>query len=159
MAAPTHTAKTAPSGKMLEEGFPCSLMFARFPNIALWPKGFTPPGADGGDAIDITTQVNVRVKTKAARTLYMSPDLKLTVAFDPKTLYQCTNSMINQEGSCTFYWPDGSYLDFYGYLQKFEPKELKEGEHPEADVTVVMTNWDPVNKIEVEPVFTEVTGT
>ncbi len=79
-------------------------------------------------------------------------------AYDP-VVYTDILALINAPGGVTVHFPDGSTLDFYGYIKKFEPAALKEGEQPEATVTIVPTNYDPANHVEASPVLTSVTGT
>lgn len=159
MAAPATTARNTPSGIKLKEGQGAQLMFARRPTIGLWPVTIKPPGIDGGDAVEQTTQLNTGYETKAARILKTLTDSTMTCAYDPKTYSDIVEYLINAEGACTLHFPDGSTLDWYGYLQKFEPEELQKGEQPRAQVTIVATNFDPVNKTEAAPVLTEVAGT
>lgn len=159
MAAPTPTARQTPSGRMLKDGYRTTITFSRDPDVSFWEKTVTPPGLDGGDAIDITTMHNNDVRTKAPRSLFDLTDGSATVAYDPDCINQILNNLLNQPGSCTVTKSDGSTLAFYGYLQKFEPQELTEGEHPEAEITVVCTNVDPATGGEELPVLTSVSGT
>lgn len=158
MANPATTIRLAPAGKMLEDGFSTKIAFNRDPDVSLWEKTVQPPGVDGGDAIEISTMHNTVWRTMAARSLKTLTDSTLTAAYDP-VVYNQVVQLINAEGSVTCHFPDGSKLDFFGYLKSFEPQDHAEGEHPEASVTIVCTNYDPVNRVEAGPVMTEVAGT
>lgn len=158
MAAPSTTTRVAPNGVKLDDGFSTTIAFALDPDIAFFEKSVQPPGIDGGDAIETTTMHNTAWRTMSSRQLKTLTEISTTVAYDP-AVYTQILSLINQEGSITIEFPDGSTLDFYGYLKSFEPSELQEGEQPEASISIVPTNWDPVNCVEAAPVLTSATGT
>lgn len=158
MAAPALTARVFPAGIKMDDGFPTTIAFARDPDVSLWEKTVKPPGIDGGDPVDTNTMHNVAWRTKSPRKLKTMTESTITAAYDPKVITQIVE-LVNMEGSITVHYPDGSTLSFYGYLQKFEPSDMKEGEQPEASVTIVTTNQDPVTGSEEPPVLVEVSGT
>lgn len=147
------TARTDPVGTALEDGFSSKIAFAADPDISFWEITVTPPGIDGGDAIDQTTMFNTAWRTKAARSLKELTDASLTCAYDPSVIDQIF-ALVNVEGLVTVHFPDTSTLDFYGYLRSFTPGELAEGERPEADVVIVCTNYNTVTGAEVAPDYT-----
>ena len=159
MAAPATTVRAAPTGRYLDDGFSTKIAFARDSNIELWEQTVTPPGIDGGDAIEIVTMHNVTWRTMRARSLKTLMESSFEALYDPVVYNSILNNLINQEGAITCHFPDGSKIDFYGFLQKFEPGELSEGEPPTATVTIVPTNFDLTNNVEAGPVLTEVAGT
>lgn len=159
MAAPVTTARVTPVGIMLKEGHPVQYAFARAPNVGFWEKVTKPPGVDGGAPIEQTTSFNVLWETQRARALKKITDGSTQVAYDPAVLTTIINTLVNAEGSITCRFPDGTTVDFFGFLQKFEPQAMKPGEQPMADVNIVCTNWDPVNRVEQGPVITSVAGT
>lgn len=157
MGAPTPTARVTPAGRMLENGYQSLLTFEANPNIALWEKGVQPPGVDGGEKIDVTTMWNTSVRTFAPQALGEITDGSMTCAYDPR-VYPQIIALRNVRTTITVTFPNGDNLAFYGYLQKFEPGELKDGEFPEATVTIVSTNRDS-SGVEQAPVLTELFGT
>lgn len=159
MAAPSTTTRQTPGGIALERGFPCTIAFERDPDVSFWEKNITPPALDGGDAIETQTMHNLVYRTKAPRGLITVDDISLTVAYDPDVYNQIKNNLINRNGSITLEWADGTTCSFWGYLQKFEPGEMNEEDQPEADITIVVTNWDHNNNVEAGPVWTSVAGT
>jgi len=159
MAAPASTVRVTPVGIKLDDGFSTKIAFARDSNVSFWEKSVSPPGLDGGEAIETTTMHNLIYRTMASRALVTLTESSLTVAYDPNVYNDILTNLINQEGSITVHFPDSSKLDFYGYLRTFEPSELSEGEQPEATVTITPTNFDPVNRVEAAPVLTSVAGT
>ncbi len=158
MADPTTTARETPSGIPIKEGFSSKIAFALDPDISLWEKSVTPPSLDGGEPVPSTTMHNALYRTQRARTLVTIGNISGKCEYDPAVWDQIM-SIINVEGSITVEWRDGSTLDLFGYLQKFEFSELTEGGEAEATYTIVVTNWDPVNNLEVGPNLTSVAGT
>lgn len=158
MANPATTVRLAPVGRLLKDGHPTKVAFARDPDISLWELTVKPPGVSGGDPINITTMHNVIWETKASQALQALTDGSLTFAYDP-VVYNQILGLVNQEGSVTVRYSDGSTLDFFGYLGMFDPNEISRGTMPTASGTLVTTNLDPVNEVEAGPVLTSVAGT
>ena len=159
MSVPTITARGTPGGTMLREGFPALITFTRNPTIQFQEKEITPPDFDGGDMIDQTTMFNTRYSTGAPQTLIDVGEISVTAAYDPACIAQIISDLLNQEGSCNIRWRDGSTLSLYAYIGKFELKDLQRGEQPEIDLTIYVTNVDPVAHVEQGPVITSVAGT
>lgn len=158
MTAPSLSTRGTPAGIKLKDGFSTKISFSANLTIEFWEKSVTPPGLDGGDAIEQTTMFNATYRTFAARQLKTMTEVKVKAAYNPK-LYTSILALINVETSVTVHFPDGSTLVFYGFLKEFMPGELKEGEQPEADITVVCTNADPTTGAETAAVYTDVVGT
>jgi len=158
MAAPANTVRGTPAGIKLKDGFPTTIAFAANSTVSFWEKEVTPPGLDGGEKVPQSTMLNTALRTFASRGLYELSDVSVKAAYDPN-VYNQIISLINTEGSITIKWKDGSTIDFFGYLQKFTPDNVVDGTQPEASITIVCTNWDPVNKVEAAPVLTSVSGT
>lgn len=158
MAAPTATPRPAPTGIPLDKGYQVLITIAADTDICFWEKTITPPSLDGGDPLDITTQHNTAYKTKAPRALVEVGETQVKVLYDP-ALYTAIKAVINVRTTITVEFPDGSTLAFYGYVKAFEPDEMSEENPCEATVTIVCTNYDPVNHVEAAPVLTSVAGT
>lgn len=158
MAAPVATVRQTPAGIKLKDGYQALITFAADPDVSLWEKTVTPPGIDGGDAIEQTTMHNDEWRTMAPRALKTLTESSFMAAYDPACFTQL-NNLINVETTVTVTFSDGSTLAFYGYLRSFEPAELTEGEQPEATCNLTPTNFDPVNKVEAGPTVTSVAGT
>jgi hypothetical protein len=148
------TPRSTPTGTALEDGYSTKIAFAADPDVGFWEKTVTPPGIDGGDAIEQTTMHNSTWRTFAARSLATLTDVSVTAAYDP-AVYPQIVALINVEGLITLHFPDGSTLDFYGFLKEFTPGEHSEGDQPEADITIICTNRNPTSGAEVGPVFTD----
>jgi hypothetical protein len=158
MTAPAPTVRGTPLGIKLPDGYQALVTFAVDTDISLWEKEVTPPGIDGGEPIDTTTMHNTVWRTTGPRSLSTLTPMTFTAAYDPD-VYDEILAIRNVETTVTVTFADGSTLAFYGYLQKFDPGPLAEGTPPEATVTVVPTNYDPVAHTEEGPIMTEVSGT
>jgi len=158
MATPTTTARVEPTGIKMKEGFPTVYAFARKPGINLWEITTKPPGVTNGEPIDNTTQHNTTWRTRRSRKLIDGTDHTFKFAYDP-AVYPELVQLVGQEGAVTEHFPDGSTLDYYGYLSQVEFDELEEGKMPTGTGTIVATNFDPVNRVEQGPVLTSVAGT
>lgn len=159
MAAPASTVRQTPAGRHLDDGYSTKVAFARDPNVEFWEKTVKPPGLDGGEAINITTMHNVTYRTFVSRSLITMTNMNTVAAYDPFVYTSIVNNLINQEGSVTCHFPDGSKIDFFGFLMSFEPSEHSEGEFPEATIEIVPTNLDPAARTEQSHVLTSVSGT
>ncbi len=159
MAAPATTVRATPTGIKLDEGFSTKIAFSRLAAASFWEKTVQPPGVDNGEPVDITTMHNIAWRTRNPRVLKDLTPHTTKAAYDPNFYNQIVNTLVGAKGSVTVRFPDGSTLDYYGYLQKFEPDQIEEGKQPEATLTIVPTNWDYVNNVEAAPVLTSVSGT
>jgi len=147
----TTTARSAPVGAKIDDGFSTLFAFAADPDIALWEKNVKPPGIDGGDPIDITTMHNTDWRTFAPPQLKTLTPMNVTCAYDP-AVYDQIAAILATVGWITCHFADGSTLDFVGYLKSFEPNDISEGEQPTASVVIQPTNI--LAGVEEEPVYT-----
>jgi len=122
--------------------------------LFLDPTSITPPGLDGGDAIDTTTHSNTAYRTKHQRSLKEITDGSCTVVYDPDA-WASIVAAINDNVLITFTFPDGSSVSVYGYLKSFIPNEYVEGEQATAECVIVVTNWNHNTGAEYGPVYVE----
>lgn len=135
----------------------------------------TPPSSTLGDAIDITSMENSRVRVKASKRLIDHGDLTMSGYYSPE-LYTTflgmlgVNQMIDvqfpRQGLYGIYDDDddgtaqplpGGVQDvatetfqvatFWGMLLAFEPQQHEEGSPPEANLTITISN---INEAGVE---------
>jgi hypothetical protein len=160
-AAPPTTARSDPSSATvikLLDGFSSTIGCAANTALKFWEITPKPPGIDGGDKINTTTMLNTAWRTFVPRHLKTLTTMTIQAAYDPDVFNQIY-AVINTTTGWTFHFPDGSTLDFWGALTKFEPGEMKEGEMPVATITIEPGNYDNVNRVEAAPVLTSVSGT
>lgn len=158
MAAPVATPRGTPTGIMLKDGFSTKVTFASNPTIEFWEKKVTPPGLDGGAAVEQTTMHNVTYRTMAPRTLKTMTEMTLVASYDP-SLYTSILALINKRTTVTVTFPDGSTVAFFGFLMHFKPASNEEGKQPEAEIAIMPTNADPVTGAEQAAVIVSVPGT
>jgi hypothetical protein len=159
MAAPVATVRGTPAGIKLRDGFRTHITFSIDPTLELWEKNVTPPGIEGGDAIDQTTMHNIFRRTKAPRQLYEVSDSSMTCAYDP-ACYDAIRDMVNVPQTITCTFSDGSTFADYGWLRSFLPTEHVEGEQPEAEVVIIFSGEDHNNEwVEASPITVLVAGT
>jgi hypothetical protein len=158
MANPVVTPKGTPVGFKLGDGYQTLITMQLKPNIQLWEVTVKPGGFDGGEKVDTTTMHNLKWRTMAPRHLYTLTDMSTTCAYDPDFIPDLL-SVLNVQQAITTYFPDNSAIAFFGFLQKAEFQDNKEGAMPLADVVFTPTNWDYVNGVEAGPVFVPAAGT
>lgn len=132
----------------IDDGFRTIISLPAF-GLTLWEKEVTPPGLDGGGPVDTTTMRNINLRTKNPKHLYTMTDMKVKAAYDP-LYYDAAVLSINVNQLIIVIFPNLGQLAFWGYLDKFDPDPLKEGEQPTANVTIVCTNQD-TNGVEMTP--------
>jgi len=157
-SSPTPTARTTPTGNILEHGYQTLITIAADADIDFWEKTVTPPGVEGGDAIDITTMHNSNVITKDAQALYEWTDSTSVVAYD-RAVYTQIVAVVNVNSTITWTFPDGGTVAAYGFLKSFIPSDMSRDSQPEATVTFVVTNVDPSDGTEQLPAVTASVGT
>jgi hypothetical protein len=158
MAAPTPTARGTPGGRLMPEGFKSKVTLGRFPTISLYERDVKPPAIDGGEPINTTTQFNTRRRTFSPTALIQGSPCTAACGYDPDAI-SVILAALNAPDTITVLFPDGSTYCFYGWLQKFEPTDLKEKEFPIANITFFESDYDYVNFVEAGPVFTAAAGT
>ena len=115
-------------------------------------KTVTPPGYDAGGPIDTTSMRNTRFRTRYPKALITLTDMTLTVEYAVEALEEIFG-LLGDNNLITVFYPDGSEESFYGYLDKFQPQEMREGEQPLATITIVPTNVHPTFDTEEAPIF------
>ena len=141
----------------IDDGHPTTIAFGSQssgtgPGITFWEKEVTPPGMDAGGENDITTMRNTLYRTKAPKQLITMTEMTLVASYDA-VFYDDIVDMIKENQLITITFPDTSTLAFYGWLDKFVPGNVVEGEQPTASVTIVPSNQDAAGD-EIAPDYT-----
>lgn len=152
MAAPTPTVRLAPDGFMLRDGHPTKFTMSLLPDIELWETDVQPPGIDMGEFIDISTQHNLNYRTMAAPGLTTLTPHTVVFGYDP-SIYTNLITIIGIDQTFTITFPSGQTLAYYGAVQSAEFAPLVENEMPTVTLTIIPTNFDPVNCVEAGPVL------
>lgn len=153
MANPTKTTRTTPSGTRMDDGYQSLIAFEGNAGILFWEKSITPPGLDGGEAIPTTTMHNSMWRTFAPMQLITSTEVTVRAAWDVD-LYDEILSILNVEKSITVDFPTANrFYIFYGWLRSFVPGDMVEGAQPEATISIFVSNFDPINQLEVGPII------
>lgn len=135
----------------LTDGHPTLLTFSEDSTVLFRVKEMTPPGIDGGGSIDVTTMSNETWRTFMPKALKTLTESSLTVQYDP-AIYDDILTMLQVNQSITVTFPDESTLVFWGWVDKFAPERLVEGEMPTATITIVPSNRND-SDVETAPVY------
>lgn len=126
---------------ILTEGFSTIVTFSLNGSPGFAEKTVQPPGLDSGGPNDTTTMRNTRWRTMQPKKLVTATPIKGKAAY-ATSVYTALISMLGQNQQITVTFSDLTKVTIWGYLDKFEPQEVKEGSQPEADFTVQPTNQD-----------------
>jgi hypothetical protein len=121
--------------------------------IYLCEKRLKPFGIDGGGPNDTTCMRNIQWRTRQPKKLLTLTDMSLTVSYDPYIL-EFIVGFIQVNQPLFLFWPDGSQIKFWGWVDGFEPAEVTEGAQPEAEMKVCPSNFDDDNNVEFAPEYT-----
>ncbi len=159
MGAPTPTARQTPTGGVAQrEGFHAHITLGNAPSIAFWEKDAQPPGVEGGEPIDQTTQFNTAVRTRFPRVLHDFDPINVNAAYSP-VVYSDIVAQINVNQVITVSFPDTMTICFWGYLRSFKPAALAEGQQPMCSIVIVPTNLDNSYVEQVPVLSTAIPGT
>jgi len=142
----------------MDDGFSTIITLENLPTAKLYEKEVTPPGITSGGPIETTTMRTVTWRTNAPRQLKSLSPVSATVAFAADVIPQMIAQVgINQLITVTF--PDGSTIQFYGWVEEFTPAAFTEGEQPTATLTVQPSLVHPTTGATTDPVFDPQTST
>ncbi len=145
------------SATRLDDGFSTIITLENLPTVKLYEKEVTPPGITAGGPIETTTMRTTTWRTNAPRQLKSLSPVSATVAFATEVVPQMIAQVgINQLITVTF--PDGSTIQFYGWVEEFTPAAFTEGEQPTATLTVQPSLVDPDTGETSPPVYDPQTG-
>lgn len=136
----------------INDGFSTTISFSLSPTVKFKEKTVTPPSLDGGGENETTTMRNTLWRTKQPKVLLSLGNMSFTASYDPE-MYVDAVAMLNKNQLITVNFPDGSTLDFWGWLNDLTPNENVEGSQPTLNGTVMCSNQDNSGN-EVAPVWT-----
>lgn len=145
------------SATRLDDGFSTIITLENLPTVKLYEKEVTPPGITSGGPIETTTMRTTVWRTNAPRQLKSLSPVSATVAFATEVIPQMVAQVgVNQLITVTF--PDGSTIQFYGWIEEFTPAAFTEGEQPTAAITVQPSLVHPDTGATTAPVYDPETG-
>lgn len=138
----------------ITEGFPTTMAFANADSgVTLYfkEKELTPPGIDGGGPNDYTSMRNTAWRTRQPKQLKTLTAASLTCFYDP-TLLTGILALVNVNQEITITFPDSHTWTFWGWIDKFTPSGVTEGNPAEATVTIEVSNIDSGGS-EIAPAY------
>lgn len=123
----------------LRDGMATLIEFSLKPNIKLYEQEVTPMGISGGGAIPQSNMRNQTWHTKWPKSLRNADDIPATVSYAPIAYTDILDiHQVNQ--LIVVRHPDGTGIQFWGWLEEFKPASNKEGEKPTASILICVSN-------------------
>lgn len=122
--------------RVLSDGFSTIVTFGLNATVEFLEKEVQPIGFDGGGANEQTTMRNVRFRTFLPKRLITITEQTIKVSYDPKVMAEIVGMLQANQQIITTH-ADGSTWTWYGWLDAFKPDSVKEGQQPEASVTLI----------------------
>ena len=144
--------------QVLEDGHGTLITFSLASTVEFEELEVTLPAIKGGGKKKMTTMHNVDVHTGAPKKLFDIEAGTVLVAWDPLCYQTIMNTLVNKNGQITVTLPNGATIVYWGFIDEFTPKPLKEGERPEADVKFEITNRNG-SGVTTKPAYTAGTTT
>lgn len=144
-AAPVPTPPVRPSITYMTDGYQSLITFAVDPDVGLWVTlegGLKPGGLDTEGPIKIGTMHARRMRIMAAKKLLTHQPTTFTSFYNPSVLPEIL-VLLGLQTTITITFPDETTWAFFGYLNKFEPGDNKEGVAPTATCEIVAISRDP----------------
>ncbi len=137
----------------MDDGFSTIITLANLPSVKLYEKDVTPPPITGGGPIETTTMRNTGWRTMAPKNLKSLGPVNATVAYATEAIEDIMDQLqVNQPITVTF--PDGSTIEFWGWVEEFTPSTHTEGEQPTAAL-VIQPSLRNESGVETAPVYAE----
>ena len=138
----------------INDGFPTTISFGNAPSgvtLYIQEREITPPGIDAGGENDTTTMRNTAWRTKQPKKLLSLTECSLVCKYDAAFFSQIL-TMVKVNTMIVIAFPDESTYRFRGWLDKFTPNAIVEGEMATANITVIPANQTAAG-VEVAPVY------
>lgn len=109
----------------------------------------TPPSLDGGDPIDLSCMRSGEWALMYPRRRKKVGPMTILVSWNPEVYRNLAAGVVdarvflNLNQLMQLRFPNGAVLSFYGFITKFEPQAMKEGERPTANITIQLSLLDP----------------
>lgn len=139
---------------MLVDGFNTTIAFPSA-GIMFIEKEVTPPGLDAGGNIDQTAMRNTKWRTGNPKYLVTMTKMDIKAKYDP-FVYPTILAQLGRNQAIRLAFPSltmatARFITFYGWLDKFMPEALKEGDEPLANMEIIPSNQS--GGTETPPIF------
>lgn len=148
MTAPSATARVAPTGSALENGFVSKVTFAADTDVDIWEIEVKPGKIELGDKIEQSTMFNTNRGTFAAPALYDTEDGQMLVAYDPANLTQI-QALLGTHTTITITYSNNDTIADFGWLRSFDPQNMVINGRPTALVAFSYAGMDSSGNEEV----------
>jgi len=138
----------------INDGFPTTVDFGNEPSgvtLYIEEREVTPPSIDMGGENDTTTMRNTTWRTKQPKKLKTLGEASTVCKYDP-AIYDQILAMIGVNTLITITFPDSSTYVFRGWIDKFTPNAITEGEMATANITIIAANQTAAG-VETAPVY------
>ncbi len=138
----------------INDGFPTTVTFQNAPSgvtLYIQEREVTPPAIDMGGENDTTTMRNTAWRTKQPKKLKTLGESSTVCKYDP-AIYDQILTMIGVNTVVIITFPDTSTYRFRGWIDKFTPNAIVEGEMATANITILPAN-QTVAGVETAPVY------
>lgn len=145
-AAPVPTPPVLPAVSYMVDGYQALITFSVNPDVGLWVTlegGLKPGGLDTEGEIKIGTMHARRYRIKAAKKLLTHMPTTFTAFYAPSVLPEL-EALLGFQTTITITFPDETTWAFFGYLNKFDPSDMKEGVAPTATCEIIGISRDPL---------------
>ena len=136
----------------IDDGFATLITFKNHATVKFWEKEVTPPSIEAGGANDTTNMHNTTWRTKAPKKLKSLGESSAKVSYDP-AVYADIPDMVGENQEITSTCADGSKIEFWGWIDTFNPGSCTEGNVPTADIKIICSNQNATGA-ETAPVYT-----
>lgn len=161
MAAPTPTARVAPTGIPLENGHPVHITCELNPAIEFWEIAVKPFKIEIAD-IKTSNQFNTSVHTYSAAALAELGECEGEAMYDPIVMAHILGltgtKILGVNTVWTYTYPDNSTEAFWAFLKSFDREQNEEAKLPKAKFVIRLSNHDN-SRIERVPVLANIPGT
>ena len=124
---------------VLTDGFSTTYTFSLNPSVRVKEIDVTPPPVQGGGKVDQTNMRNSAWRTASPKDLKTLGAAAAEVAYDTAA-YDDIIAMVNVNQLITVNQPDGTHLNFWGWIDVFTPSKNTEGTRPTATMTMEPSN-------------------
>ena len=137
----------------LLQGHGTTITFASDASLLFYPRALTPPGLEGGGPIETTLLAATAYRMFEPKTLKTLMPFSITALYDPD-VYTDMIAAINTNTLITITFNDSpaTVLAFYGYVNRFAPGTLSEGDLATAELEIVPTLRHSSTGAETAPV-------